>query len=1250
MNSSLPTLSRVRPSRIGDAKVKLLAKVLTDYDLREVAPIVGGLMTLPKFQANSMRLELLAQLAVGACAGKKRPTHRHLGTWLNRQLGGSDVALLEDPAEDVFIVNVTTFQGDFRVFPGLWEEGDYSTSLLLAALTQAPRSVAQKWMGPALALLRLSDVVVQRSQLERWHMEPSSPKSAMQIPPNLNLAGLGGRVKFSLSDLRRSGIDPAELEAFVLEESCLSQLLFQEDEETALHRRPLLRLDEHYVLAMPNAVTYAVRRYLLDCAAKTNQLRELSTALMMTVQARLARIATHGSRHRTKVLNLPPSLRGVHGTCSSMVVAVGERRYVHYLLVADDIQQTARFGLLHPPRFAEEASARVEAHVTSVRQYIESTVELGSGHTVVLSGLLGQAVIAPEPPKRERWTFVYLRLGDLAMFLRDPDSPLDRMILLLNQEQELARQGLELPFYNGFLNLYQFWIQQGFYLRINDIAHDAPALLQIGTDFVTKYRQGRRVAVDEHCVKLPDGRSTVVQRSNAESAYASLRTLPVYVSLDLLDEGVLAFCLKVSGTQLWVKATPPRDSGARKPVFELWQALQLLVHRAVTAASPAFEFAADVVQVDLDFSDLMSQEEAVRTAASAISLRTEASATKTSVTIHASSGFLRNFESAENRGEQHLLAEVLRAMSMLSSYNPPSSADFLGAALQILGGTDARVLHTFRFWTDVEHLLAADSHPVYRRPDEHIGSSTRAAFTWMAAPSRAVELNSQGTTDALNLCVQRQVERLQERLKEFSRADLVRKLMHLHESLIREKQRWRSTARAVRALYGECDGTRAAQEAERERAQLQVTLRALIEAATCESSDNVRLEADNYQIDELVGLMAAIIDLGRDSDVVYFGLARRGMTLYPNGAYALDADLLAELAAPFMNQSFEETYSAAAERYEDWIRTEAPASDRKPDSVFDSAALRNAWRAEYGHSFEAFQEIAGEIQDIAVKQGRVVVTTSAAAIAASLRGSGISLDDVRVFIQAFGLPRRPAWPPTVPEASPKDVMPWRFERRLSLSLRPLVLEDGSGDGFTYGVGTARESFAYILDSIRSATFDKDVFRSKEMRSWLGGRVDALGRKFAERVAGRLRTLGWTVLTEIRMTRLGAPKSPDLGDVDVLAWRADGVVLAIECKRLKASRTIAEIAQNCERFRGNVDDHLHKHLRRRSWIEGNISKLAAFCKVDEATLTTRFPLVVNRVVPFKYLMSLPLPASEVVLDSKLGEYVSGLQSPKSPATA
>ena len=112
-----------------------------------------------------------------------------------------------------------------------------------------------------------------------------------------------------------------------------------------------------------------------------------------------------------------------------------------------------------------------------------------------------------------------------------------------------------------------------------------------------------------------------------------------------------------------------------------------------------------------------------------------------------------------------------------------------------------------------------------------------------------------------------------------------------------EKARWRSTARAVQALYGVDDGTRAAGEVERERAQLKITIRALVEAAICECP-NVGDTPDTYSLDEMIGVMASIINLGRESDVVFYGLSAKGIILYPNGGYSLDADILAQFARP----------------------------------------------------------------------------------------------------------------------------------------------------------------------------------------------------------------------------------------------------------------------------------------------------------------------------------------------------------------
>jgi hypothetical protein len=476
------------------------------------------------------------------------------------------------------------------------------------------------------------------------------------------------------------------------------------------------------------------------------------------------------------------------------------------------------------------------------------------------------------------------------------------------------------------------------------------------------------------------------------------------------------------------------------------------------------------------------------------------------------------------------------------------------------------------------------------------------------------------------------------RLRTFDRITILEELLGCNESLLRDAQRWKATARAVRGLYGVEDGTRAARESDQSRAQLQITLRALVEAAACEAVDVNGRRPDDFSTDELVGEMAALINLGRDSDIVHHGLSSEGILQFPNGSYELNADVIAELSEPFRRATFGQGYASADNRYEDWAQFKPALADALDGTVFLEKAFVDAWTAEYGLSFESFRQIFGALMDLGATRSSVVVRARASEIAAGRASVGVTETDVAAFLNSFGLPRRSGWLARPGLEIPKEVNPWRYERRLSVMLRPLILLDEREGEFIYGVGICREALLYVMDSVTEATFDKDVFVSKPMRAWLGGRVDKLGAEFSTEVGKILEDQGWSVRVEIKLTELGAPKSPNLGDIDVLAWRPDGRVIQIECKRLKASRTIAEIAQTCGRFRGNVGDHLHKHLRRLEWVRGNKTKIAKFTGIDVEKIVVRHPMVVNRPVPFGYLSGLPIPASEIVLVDSLKDYV------------
>lgn len=1219
-------------------KVRQLLKVLGGYSLEKTLPLAAGLCTVPRFQANGYRLELFVQVVVAGCKGKRTPTWQQLHTWLNFFVGDFEISRLEDPPEDAFVLTVLTGAGDFRVLGGTWEAGEHAASLLIEAVAGLKLKNAGRLMAPVLAILRMSDAVASRTGLVRWHSERSISKRALHFDNKTPLAEWAQHVVFTASELVGLNIPLEHLNPLVLSPDAYASLADQSNQESDLHRYPIIRIADTFILALPSAVTYAIRRFIVAAVDELDLVADLNNVMMNRVLARLQEAVSRSHRHPVFNLDLPPIVRSVEGWCVTIVVRVGQRRFLHFVVVAFGLFEIAESGYLHPRELSGSRSRQLLEHIQAVRKHLEDNETLDSGHTFLMGGHLGETVIWDLPEPRERWTFSLARLADFEMLCQDPEDPLERLILMLNQQRALGQQGVEMPFDNGLLNRYAFWLKQNFVTRITEMRHDQGGMIQIATDFVTDYRVHRRRAVDEHCEFLPMGKPTVVRRASSESVYWVKRDLDCYVSMDLLKEGVLAFCARHRGSVVWVVVESRSGKRLGRAVFDLWEGLQLFVSRALELLADDLIFIAPVVGVHIDFSLLVLPGNPDAKKSTETALHTSREAGSWTAQIRAEPGFLQNFDSVENRGEQYLLTEIIRALILVSQDLAfGKQVDCEALAVEVLGGTSARILHVFRLSTEVEALLASDHRKIFRQPTEHLESRRREAFTWMPAPKEPVMLDAATSKERLNNAVGMKALALIARLRTFDRIMLLEVLLRCNESLLRDAQRWKTTARAVRSLYGVEDGTRAARESDQSRAQLQITLRALVEATTCEAVDVDGRKPDDFSTDELVGEMAALINLGRDSDVVHHGLSSEGILQFPNGSYELNADVIAEISEPFHRATFGQGYSSADNRYEEWAKFKPAPADALDGTVFLENAFVDAWTAEYGLSFESFRQIFGALMDLGVTKSSVVVRGRASEIVAARASVGVTEVDVAAFLKSFGLPRRSGWLARPGLDNHKDINPWRYERRLSVMLRPLIILDESKGDFIYGVGICREALLYVMDSVTEATFDKDVFVSKSMRAWLGGRVYKLGAEFAAGVGKLLENLGWDVRVEIKLTELGAPKSPNLGDIDVLAWRPDGRVMQIECKRLKASRTIAEIAQSCGRFRGNVGDHLHKHLRRLEWVRGNETMIAKFTGIDVEKIVVRYPMVVSRPVPFGYLSGLPIPASEIVLVDSLKDY-------------
>lgn len=1218
-------------------KIKHLSEVLRKYDLEQTLGCIAGLLTDPTLQANAFRLELLAKLVLGTCRGRTKATPTHVMHWLNRQLGEHPFATMEDPPEDVFVGNVITENGDYLVLTGLWEAPDDATGLLIQTVQRHFPSQSEAWLAAPLALLKASDFILKRLGLRRWEMSGSTPKRLVNLQNPDTWKGIESRCLLTLSDLETAGINPEHLTAFELKEEFFEQVGKDIEEQSLLHSSPLVRFGEKILFTLVNSATMAARQHILAMAEADNKLQLLEELLMQEVMRKTMTFLSSASRHDVERIDYSDELMRVDNVCYSHLFRIGGRRFIHLIFLSDPLENAVKNGLLYPTELPEVKQNLLDLHLKNVQDKLENENEVDSAHSIAVVGHLGQPFAITFPEHRPRWTFDVARTHDLATILCGAKNEADKLVLLFEQRELFKAQGLHISNVNGLINLYAYWIDASYCLRAPEVPCSGPNLINLGTDYLTKFRADRRRMLDAHCELSPTGIREYVMRANFESVYETLRDLPIHVGVERLKQGRLSFCIPIPECIVWITVVAnSRDREIRDVAYKLWEGIQLVVYRALTRAESPFYFSVKAVEVIVDASSLVGAQAA---------RDNQSLHTKVDIRIHKSlpiakvslgPGFLREFSGVGNAGETKLLSYIIGSLRMLESGRHPEANEMAYEALEVLQGSEAKVFHIFAGARQIERLLSNFAKPDFQRPEEHIGAAMRSAFNWMPHKDHKVYMGLQESISVLNECVGIFARRVASKFKRFNKVKMVEHLLFQHETLIKDKQQWRSTARAVTSLYGAVDGTAAAERAERERAEASITLRALVECALCECPDNDGIAPDAYSVDELFGMMCTLINIARDSEVIYQKLSSKGITVYPSGAYAFEANILHSMGGAYVSASFNSGYKKAASEYESWIHSRE--SEEKLTGQFVSPEFAAAFKAEYAFDFPQLIAIVGGLMDVCVESQRVTVALSANDLRAVGEAKNISPEEMRKFLDSFSLQFRESWIPVAPVKA-KDVEPWRFERRLSVMLRPLI-ECGLAESakYVFGVGTLREAIAYVLESTTEGSFDKDVFRSKEMRSYIGRRVDESGRSFTELVASSMRDFGWQAKTEVKMSELGAGKNPNLGDVDVIAWSNNGNILAIECKRLKRSRSISEIAQSCARFAGTEGDHLHKHLRRVQWLKENLSALGRFAKVPPATINLVCPLVTSAEVPFGYLQNLPIPASDIVTFTGLDRYL------------
>ena len=1211
------------------------AASLKQYDPKSVIPKVGALLTVPTLQANTVRLETLVHLAVANCHGSESVSKTQMSKWLNNYFENSKIANLEDPPEDVFVGNVGTFEGNRRIFNGIWHSNDYFVQVVIDILDDPETpSECRELLVPIFALLALSDSVAERLGLQRWHSEESVPGGTIELSSAARFDERARAVTFTIDELRAFGISRNMLEPFVLHNEQKRVLASERIGHSLLERHPLLFLGSDLVLTLPHAISPAIRRFVISALRKLGYLVAFSKELTRRQAREVQRDGLRELRGEIEALKAPAP-HGVVPPLHSWLFRYDIDKYLHLVLLHDRIELLPVQGISSLMNYPFEQKNGLEKYLNQVSRHCMTFADFAEGMTMLVIGGLGRNFAMAFEEWPDQWLLSVLHIPDLLLLSTKPNRSLTRYLKCIKQREWIEHEiGDDFCSFSGDYNLYCYWRRQNYQLISPDQLEKTGSTTRIIGDFTSRFRKEARSLADPHVVQTSTGTYAPVMRLRMDASFESKRQRPVYASPVDLGAAKLAGVVESPRGPNWlVVRQRAGNENVQRFLSQVWDAFIDLHDILVFEIEKLYPNSIPgPVEIQLNLDDVIVPEDYIvpELGQSKGDPSVEVNFEQRSAEVKYPSDLLMNFQQPENTGERMFLKGI--AEGIISLYLGTSEG-IKEAAHEIIVGrvlrnSNIRVLHIFHTHPLDLLLERRNRDPIFLAEEDFVISKLGL--------SDGCTSNRRGTSivskDDCNAFLHRVVDkvwvRLRRRLKQYNRASVIRAALELHEAGLQDRDHWHRTARALFSLYGSTDDVHSiVQSRQSERMNVMVAARTVLEIAVCECPRRGGRPLSRWALDEILADAALLFLVATHSDAIRNDLITPTIELWANGEYSIDGSFHDAVIVPFASAYRREGIENAASDYSDLYRERFTNGRESLRGIFSSEFF-TAFRTEFGLTPDDVVDAFVELMDLAFKKDSVVVETTLGRIRNSLATcNNLTADASEAFIRTFSLFHRPAWDQPPKGYEKHDLYPWRFSRRLSATVRPIfVFGKRDDDNAIFGISSLVNGCLYLLQKCEQGHLPQDFFSTERMRQYIGAVNDARGHAFTGWVADQMRERKWQVKTEIKMTEFGAPA--DLGDVDVLAWKSDGAIRLIECKRLTFARTIAEIANICKRFQGEAKDELAKHLRRVEWIRRNPQRLRDIVGFAPDPSRIDHRLITNTQVPMKYLDSLPMDPDKI----------------------
>ncbi|MCP4099360.1 MAG: hypothetical protein GY748_24315 [Planctomycetaceae bacterium] len=1213
---------------------------IVNWDMQYATMVLASLCTIPEYHANGIRLDWLQRLVLSKSNGNQKPSSRQFETVLNEGLSKAGVHRLEDPNEDLLCDLIATTHGNYRIFPGQWEQAAAYTQTLIEAFETLPNtSIRRDVLEAAHALLILSDVIASRVQVDRGTASGGNPFGSIQLPSNSTLSELSQRVKFSHVEIKRLGIAPDSLIPLILDTDLFRFVSDGEIGNTPLEFHPILSLRDGIVIISPNNISIAIRSILVNAALRGGLEKQLQIALMRRQEVH----AEATGFWPIPQLNLSaPVKHAIRVT----VAQYDEGSYLHVLQVPTTFEDFPKAGFATVRKLPQEVNQFIADDISRFWRFLEKQKDCRQSATVLLLSGWGVPHSFAPPVKHNEapidWQFIPLSFADAAVLGACDGGKFTDIVRLNKQVERLEKDGYSFTNPNGLLNMFGFFRMTDGNLipeHFTDITQ--PTTIGMPTDELLKPRLEGIVRRDYRSLETNDGEYKIVQRTE----WGKEVVLPIFASVDDLNDGQLSGAVSISGRTWWIESIS-QDDESREWRYQIWNAvlqwLGTIGPEIIKQMPEAFPAKSNRVQLEIPKSDAFERiPHGKYTQPLEQSIQISRSNGGVGGAVEIQESWLPYLQTPENKAEIELIASVLELLSESQTDNK-SRLTLVGLISSIIGTKDWRWLHAFEANRPLERLSGRQLISRFKAIPLSASSLVKCQSVWeFWDRAKGTEFDGE---NACKLFLAQYKEAiltsLTKDIHRFNRIGLVTRAVHDYQSARQEQERWHRTIRALRAIRGE-KANETAFARQNEINAVQRAAKIILEIGACEAPEDGAVEPSRSDMEELYAKVLLLVGNSQLFAAIRAGLIPSKIKLSPAGDLLTEREVFRKILEPGAEWLTRKKLDDASAEYVGRNNNPAPPSAEKLDW---EAGLRKAVEAEFQVPAEVYFDLQFALTQLAeVSELSIIPAKHSGLVKILDENPYFPKADTRPLLQRLTLKRRSSW---ISDISGSDIDFGRFDRPFSLINRPLLMLDDNEDDPLVLVSPVlvSDSTMYSISGLMNGLLNNAFWQSSEARRFAGVQGNISGEKFETEVAERLTELGLETRLRCKLSALLNQKTPpELGDIDVLAITADkSRIWVIEAKNLRLCRTEAESAARMSEYRGQMredskgrkkPDKMLRHTQRVQYLRCHSEALVKTLNLPKIP-DVRGLLIVDAPQPINFHMLDDLPDGQSAFLSAL----------------